>query len=164
MYALASAVSLPCPLWLTHSTGSGGGVHMYVQMQGGATFGPAYQQADLPEPTGGCQASSLVVGGKVLFAAPAAGDEARYNLTIRRSDDGGKSYPQKKLLMAGPGGYSVLTHVPQHAAAALGASHHSGGGGGGSSDRLVGLAFESGADGCTGGSCRIRFVTLPVAF
>jgi hypothetical protein len=109
---------------------------------------------DLPEPTGGCQASSLVVGGKVLYAAPASGDEGRYNLTLRRSDDGGKSYPRKTRLMAGPGGYSVLTRIPQQAA---GVSRSS-------SDTHVGLAFESGADGCTGGSCRIRFVTLSVAF
>ena len=42
---------------------------------GGFSFGAAYQQYDLPEPTGGCQASSIVVDGHVLFAAPASGDE-----------------------------------------------------------------------------------------
>ena len=140
-------------------------------LQGGATFGPAYQLSSLPEPTGGCQASSLLVGAQVLFAAPASGDSGRYNLTIRRSDDGGRTYPEKRLLMAGPGGYSVLTHIP-HAPPHVppprqtaGASHASLlVSGGRSSDTHVGLAFESEADGCTGGSCRIRFVTLPVAF
>ena len=114
---------------------------------GGFSFGAAYQQHDLPEPTGGCQASSIVVDGHVLFAAPASGDEGRENLTLRRSDDGGRSYPHTRQIMAGPGGYSCLTRLPN--------ATHPG---------SVGLAYESGASGCTGGSCRILFQPIPMLF
>ena len=67
------------------------------------------------------------------------------------------------IIVSVPFRYSVLTRIP-HQIAAAGERSSGGGGGGGGSDTRVGLAFESGADGCTGGSCRIRFVTLPVAF
>ena len=83
----------------------------------------------------------------MLFAAPASGDEGRENLTLRRSDDGGRSYPHTRQIMAGPGGYSCLTRLPN--------ATHPG---------SVGLAYESGASGCTGGSCRILFQPIPMLF
>ena len=112
---------------------------------GGLTFGPAYQQHDLPEPTGGCQASSIVVGDTILFANPASGNESRSRLTLRRSVDSGKTYPpgMATLVWPGPGGYSCLTRLPNLTAE-------------------VGLVFERSALGCNGGSCRISFVRLPV--
>eukprot|EP01047_Picozoa_sp_COSAG01_P018073 COSAG01_NODE_971_length_12373_cov_114.625957_5_plen_820_part_00 len=111
---------------------------------GGMTFGPVYQQHDLPEPTGGCQASSIVVGATVLFSNPSSGSSNRSLLTVRRSHDSGKSYPESMatLVWSGAGGYSCLTRLPK--------------------STMVGLAFERSAPGCAGGSCRISFVSLPV--
>ena len=62
---------------------------------GGLTFGAHYQIESLPEPTQGCQASSLVVQvgaaghEAVLFSNPSSGNMSRLDLTVRRSDDGG---------------------------------------------------------------------------
>ena len=112
---------------------------------GGLTFGPVYQQHDLPEPTGGCQASSIVVGDTVLFCNPSSGSSNRSLLTLRRSHDSGLTYPpdMATLVWAGAGGYSCLTRLAN-------------------STTTVGLVFERSAPGCKGGSCRISFVSLPV--
>lgn len=112
---------------------------------GGISFGPAYQQRDLLEPTGGCQASSLVIGSTVLFSNPSSGSSNRSLLTLRRSHDSGKTYPPEMatLVWPGAGGYSCLTRLANSSA-------------------TVGLVFERSAPGCTGGSCRISFVSLPV--
>ena len=108
---------------------------------GGLTFGPSRQIADLPEPTGGCQASSILVGGSMLYSGPAGGGENRTLLTLRRSDDGGRSYPHSTVVEAGPGGYSCLTRL-----GTMGSPP-------GSADPSnVGLAYERSADGCAGGS------------
>ena len=148
---------------------------------GGVSFGPAYQQLDLPEPTGGCQASSIVVihhadhaadengagtgdgdgdgdgdgtgssatmsASTVLFSNPSSGSENRSLLTLRRSIDGGKTYPSElaTLVWPGAGGYSCLTQLSTTNVTAE-----------------IGLVFERSAPGCVGGSCRISFVRLPV--
>ena len=78
----------------------------------GATFGRAYQQADLPEPVSGCAASTITIGQVVLFSGPAGPTEMRTNMSIRRSDDGGRTYPRSLQIWAGPGGYSTLTRLP----------------------------------------------------
>lgn len=113
---------------------------------GGVTFGAVYQQQYLQEPTGGCQASSIVVGDTILFANPASGSENRSMLTVRRSTDSGRTYPRRSntLVWPGAGGYSCLTRIAN-------------------SSEVVGLAFERSAPGCTGGSCRISFTSVPVA-
>ena len=112
---------------------------------GGVSFGPPYQIPDLPEPTGGCQASSIVVGDTVLFANPNSGSENRSMLTLRRSRDSGRTYPDvwSTLVWPGAGGYSCLSRLAN-------------------SSTEVGLTFERSAPGCTGGSCRISFVSLKI--
>jgi hypothetical protein len=112
---------------------------------GGLTFGPVYQQHDLTEPTGGCQASSIVVGTTVLFSNPSSGSSNRSLLTLRRSQDSGKTYPpdMATLVWPGAGGYSCLTRLANSTA-------------------TVGLVFERSAPGCKGGSCRISFVSMHV--
>ena len=119
---------------------------------GGSSFGPSYQQADLPEPVSGCAGSALSVGSAVLFSGPAGATEMRTNTTIRRSDDGGRTYQRSLQVWAGPGGYSTLARLPA--------------GSGSMSTDQVGLAFERGsgdwAGGCWGAACRISFAHVPL--
>lgn len=72
---------------------------------GGATWSPPFLDKHLICPT--CQASVLRVSEKeVIFANPAS--EARTNLTVRMSFDGGKTWPHARLIDEGPSGYSDL--------------------------------------------------------
>lgn len=116
---------------------------------GGASFGPAHQLLDLREPTRGCQASSVVAGQDVFYSAPAGATAMRTNLTVRRSADGGATYPHTTEVWGGPGGYSCLTRLPAAP---------------GSAAPRVGVAFERGvggwAGGCWGGGCRISFARV----
>jgi sialidase-1 len=74
---------------------------------GGATFSAISYDAVLISPV--CQASMVTVGGALFFSNPAS-TSGRFNITIRRSDDGGRSWlPQTFLANIGPSaGYSCL--------------------------------------------------------
>lgn len=131
---------------------------------GGATFGPAHAASALQEPTQGCQGSSLVVerknagassrggrgGATVFFSGPQSNIAMRTNLSVLRSEDGGRTYPLglARQIWAGAGGYSCLTHLAP----------------GGVTSGSVGIAFERDvggwSGGCWGGGCRISFVSV----
>ena len=75
---------------------------------GGATWAlPLRFDAALIEPV--CQGSLVALGGALFFSNPASRD-ARIDLTVRRSDDGGATWPRSLLLVPGQldGGYSCM--------------------------------------------------------
>ena len=78
---------------------------------GGATWSQAADDAALPEPT--CQGSLLAatLAGKpaIFFLNPAG--KGRANGTLRRSDDGGKTWTESTLLFPGPFAYSSMAKV-----------------------------------------------------
>lgn len=62
-----------------------------------------------------CEASMIRISGRnrsasnrLLFSNP-ADTKSRIRMTVRLSDDGGRSWPISRLLYAGPAGYSSLT-------------------------------------------------------
>jgi len=78
---------------------------------GGATWTKAVDDAGLPEPT--CQGSLLaanVAGQPAVFFLNPAG-KGRANGTLRRSDDGGKTWTESTLLFPGPFAYSSMAKV-----------------------------------------------------
>lgn len=78
---------------------------------GGATWSQAVDDAALPEPT--CQGSLLAAtrAGKpaTFFLNPAG--KGRANGTLRRSDDGGRTWAESTLLFPGPFAYSSMAKV-----------------------------------------------------
>ena len=78
---------------------------------GGATWSKAVDDAALPEPT--CQGSLLAAthAGKpaIFFLNPAG--KGRANGTLRRSDDGGKTWAESTLLFPGAFAYSSMAKV-----------------------------------------------------
>jgi sialidase-1 len=83
-----------------------------ISHDGGMTWGNIYADPALIEPI--CQASIRRYawpdeGGRdtILFSNPAH-EENRVNMTIRRSDNGGQSWPFDRVLHAGPSAYSCL--------------------------------------------------------
>lgn len=82
---------------------------------GGESFGPRTWEDGLPEPI--CQGSlvSLPAAGgarsdRALFANPAS-TQARVNLTLRLTQDGGRSWAEVGSLYEGPAAYSDLAVV-----------------------------------------------------
>jgi sialidase-1 len=82
---------------------------------GGQTWSQPWRDAALIEPA--CQASLIGFSdestpGRVslLFSNPAG--TTRAALTVRRSDDGGKTWPRSCLLHGGPSAYSCLMILP----------------------------------------------------
>jgi len=78
---------------------------------GGATWTKAADDAALPEPT--CQGSLLAAtraGQPAIFFLNPAG-KGRANGTLRRSDDGGKTWTESTLLFPGPFAYSSMAKV-----------------------------------------------------
>lgn len=82
---------------------------------GGATWSAEQMDPALPEQP--CQASlfrhEFASGDKksvLLFANPTAGK--RTNLTVRMSQDEGRTWPVSKLLVAGPAAYSCMARLP----------------------------------------------------
>lgn len=71
---------------------------------GGLTWSEDKTDPALIEPV--CQASVLSVGAELFFANPA--NEKREKMTLRRSDDGGATWPVALELYAGPSAYSDL--------------------------------------------------------
>jgi sialidase-1 len=72
---------------------------------GGATLGPLSLDETLIEPV--CQASLISAGrGRMIFANPAS--TKRERMTVRESDDDGRSWSASKVLHEGPSAYSSL--------------------------------------------------------
>jgi sialidase-1 len=78
---------------------------------GGATWAKATEDTALPEPV--CQGSLLAAasGGKpsIFFLNPVG--KGRANGTLRRSEDGGKTWAESTLLFPGPFAYSSMAKV-----------------------------------------------------
>lgn len=78
---------------------------------GGRTWTKAADDPALPEPT--CQGSLLAVtrnkAGALLFLNPAG--KGRADGTLRRSDDGGRTWAESTLLFPGPFAYSSIACV-----------------------------------------------------
>lgn len=82
-----------------------------ISSDGGLTFSAPQEDPALIEPR--CQASILRLpgaAGGILFSNPAS--VKRERLTVRLSRDDGKTWPQARLLHAGPAAYSCLTVLP----------------------------------------------------
>ena len=86
---------------------------------GGDTWSELEFDETLIEPI--CQASYLRYPGsktKVLFSNPASKKD-RIRMTVRFSNDDGKTWPSSRLLHAGPAAYSCLAVLPDGAIACL---------------------------------------------
>jgi sialidase-1 len=84
-----------------------------LSSDGGATWGELAYDLALVEPV--CQASLVRFtgeGGKslLLFSNPAS--RRRERLTVRLSEDDGRTWPVSRLLHAGPSAYSCLAVLP----------------------------------------------------
>ena len=99
----------------THREGYRG---VAVSRNGGETWTDFRHDRNLPGPV--CQASFVrygTEGDRVVFSNPVAprislerGERVR--MTVRVSDDGGQTWPVKKVLHEGPAAYSCLTVLP----------------------------------------------------
>ena len=131
---------------------------------GGATFAlPVAWDASLPEPGAGCQGSVLGLPAgaprTLLFSNP-HNAAARLNMTVRRSDDGGRTWRDGGGYVVHPGGsaYSCLTE--------LSSGKISGSGDGDSDGVSFGLLHERDATKaaeCSGPSCESVFSIIPLA-
>ena len=82
---------------------------------GGGSWSPLVYVPDLIEPV--CSAGLLHVNQGLLFSNPAS-ESRRVNMTVRRSRDGGLTWPDKVLIWPGGGAYSVLLPVGRGGVAA----------------------------------------------
>jgi sialidase-1 len=65
----------------------------------------------LPEPV--CFASMVrLAAGRLLYVSPDSGGRERKNLTVRVSDDEGRTWGVKRVLEAGPSAYADLAVLP----------------------------------------------------
>lgn len=77
---------------------------------GGATFTPFTSAPALVEPV--CSAGLLEAGGALYFSNPAS-RTARVNMTVRRSNDGGATWPAAVTVWPAGAAYSVLVPLAQ---------------------------------------------------
>jgi sialidase-1 len=84
---------------------------------GGATWGPLAYVPDLIEPVCSAGLLALAGGAGLLFSNPAS-TTSRVNMTVRRSRDGGLTWPDSAQIWPGGGAYSVLVPVGASGAAA----------------------------------------------
>lgn len=108
----------------THSEGVRG---ISVSRDGGHHWSEIAHDANLPCPK--CQASLVGKGDRLAFSNPVSptppesptrgtrfypgkGRGERVNLTVRLSEDGGRTWPREKLLHKGPAAYSCLALLP----------------------------------------------------
>ena len=108
----------------THSEGMRG---ISVSRDGGHHWSEVVHDANLPCPK--CQASWVGKGDRLVFSNPVSptppenpesgtrfypgkGRGERVDLTVRLSEDGGQTWPWKKLLHKGPAAYSCLALLP----------------------------------------------------
>lgn len=79
-----------------------------ISKDGGDTWSDIYDDDTLIEPI--CQ-GSLLADGKHLFFSNPASKESRSNMTIRKSDDEGKSWKKKITVHEGPSAYSDMVMI-----------------------------------------------------
>ena len=84
---------------------------------GGATWAPLAFVPDLVEPVCSAGLLELSRGRGLLFSNPAS-PTRRVNMTVRRSMDGGLTWPAEVLIWPGGGAYSVLVPVGSSGGAA----------------------------------------------
>jgi sialidase-1 len=82
---------------------------------GGRTWSSPVRDPDLVCPT--CQASLLACPGGTVFSNPAS--NRRQQLTVRWSEDEGRTWPQSRLLHAGCSGYSDLASLDDNTVGCL---------------------------------------------
>jgi sialidase-1 len=117
---------------------TGAGCAVARSRDGGETWAAPEFDATLIEPV--CQASLIAVdepgrdGEPLLVFSNPASKEARRNMTVRASRDGGKSWPVTVPVDTGPSAYSCLAALP---------------------DGRIGLLYER------GNSARISFTVIP---
>ena len=77
---------------------------------GGEVWSAVERHPGLPEPI--CQASMIAIerGGRLVFSNPAS-SEGRVAMTVRTSEDGGRTWSVGTLLHAGPSAYSSLVDL-----------------------------------------------------
>ena len=80
-----------------------------VSGDGGETFSDPQPDPTLIEPV--CQASIRRFGSRLLFTNPAS-TSARESLTVRMSEDDGRSWRISRVLQHGPAAYSCLAVLP----------------------------------------------------
>lgn len=90
-----------------------------LSKDGGATWEPTTDDPALVESV--CQASLIRLSGKqqqqcealdlLLFSNPAV-PKGRHHLTVRLSEDGGKTWPKSRLIGEGSSAYSSLAELP----------------------------------------------------
>ena len=115
-----------------------------ISHDAGETFSAPYHIPDLIEP-GGCQGSLLrLVDGPHLFFSNPASKAGRVNMTIKRSSDGGATWPDAVVVYQGASAYSCLAELSSE------------------TPGRVGLAFEHGTANSTDyGS--ISFTAVPAS-
>lgn len=105
-----------------------------ISKDGGRNWGAPWRDPVLTDSElwGGCQASLIRypsiqdernAKSRLLFANP-ADREHRLDLTVRLSDDDGKTWPVAKIIKEGTGAYSSMTVFP---------------------DRSIGIIYETGS-------------------
>lgn len=80
-----------------------------ISKDDGETWGDIYTDTDLVEPI--CQASLLhteLDGERILFFLNPADKHQRQNMTLKKSDDDGKTWETVKTLFSGPAAYSDM--------------------------------------------------------
>jgi sialidase-1 len=80
-----------------------------VSTDAGETWGPSVDEPALPDPV--CEGSIIRYSDKTLLFSNAADARKRVNLTLRRSDDDGKTWPIATTICAGPAAYSALARL-----------------------------------------------------
>src|SRR5690625_2072521 len=104
----SSIAALPGGALVLHSRGTGCRWQA-ISRDGGETFAPADAIADLVD--SGTNGSVLAVGGE-LFASHTADPDLRRRATISRSNDGGQSWQEARVVAAGAAGYTQLAALP----------------------------------------------------
>ena len=84
---------------------------------GGATWTPLADAPELVEPVCSAGLLALAGGAELLFSNPASAT-SRVNMTVRRSSDGGSTWPARAQIWPGGSAYSVLLPVGSSGAAA----------------------------------------------
>lgn len=88
-----------------------------LSVDGGATWGPVTAVPDLIEPVCSAGLLQLPRGRGLLFSNPATYG-SRVNMTVRRSMDGGLTWPDEEQIWPGGSAYSVLVPVGSSGSAA----------------------------------------------
>lgn len=77
-----------------------------LSKDGGATWDATFVAADLPDPV--CEGSMIAYKGNTLLFSNPGNRQARRDLTVSISRDGGHTWPKHTLLLEGPAAYSDL--------------------------------------------------------